>query len=239
MFTLPSLQPHQRVTGLVGTAPLLPQALVCDLDGTLVDTMPRFTALAIAVLGDLYGMDRAAAREAYVVTCGLPFVEQLELIQPGDARNAEASATFERRKRVLCEQARMPADTVAALGWFQRQGVRVVISSNNGADHVEDFAARSRGSFQFDLALGFGDGLAKGAPHLDRIAGEYGLRRDAMLFVGDSLHDGELAERERVPFVGVAGTFSRDRFRMRFPRTPVVSRFADLAPYFLASGRAY
>ena len=53
-----------------------------------------------------------------------------------------------------------------------------------------------------------------------------------MLFVGDSLHDGEIAEREGVPFVGVAGTFSVERFALRFPEVPVVKRFSALPDLF-------
>lgn len=58
-----------------------------------------------------------------------------------------------------------------------------------------------------------------------------------MLFVGDSLHDGEVAEAEGIPFVGVAGTFSFERFTLRFPHLPVVRRFGDL-PGLLFGGWA-
>ena len=60
----------------------------------------------------------------------------------------------------------------------------------------------------------------------------FGVGRQEMLFVGDSLHDGEIAERESVPFVGVAGTFSADRFTLRFPHLPVIKRFAALPDLF-------
>jgi len=53
-----------------------------------------------------------------------------------------------------------------------------------------------------------------------------------MLFVGDSLHDGEIAEREGVPFVALATTFSPERFALRFPHVPVLRRFAALPELF-------
>jgi phosphoglycolate phosphatase-like HAD superfamily hydrolase len=81
---------------------------------------------------------------------------------------------------------------------------------------------------RFDLVLGFGDGLAKGKPHIDRAAAQFGVDRSQMLFVGDSLHDGEIAEAEGIPFVGVAGTFSFERFTLRFPHLPVIRRFGEL-----------
>jgi len=54
----------------------------------------------------------------------------------------------------------------------------------------------------------------------------------AAQFVGDSLHDGEIAEREGVPFVAVATTFSPERFMLRFPHAPVIRRFAALPELF-------
>ena len=94
-------------------------------------------------------------------------------------------------------------------------GVRIAVSSNNGTENVTAFA-RDAG-FEFDLVLGYGGGLAKGRPHLDATSREFGASRQEMLFVGDSLHDGEIAEREGIPFVGIATTFSPDRFALRFP----------------------
>ena len=53
-----------------------------------------------------------------------------------------------------------------------------------------------------------------------------------MLFIGDSLHDGEIAAREGIPFVGLAGTFSYERFALRFPDVPVLRKFAELPDLF-------
>jgi phosphoglycolate phosphatase-like HAD superfamily hydrolase len=208
----------------------LPKVLLCDLDGTLIDSMPALADLATDVLEEVFGTPRLLGRELYVATCGLPFIRQLESIFPGDPRNASASELFEGRKPARCNQIRMAADVRAALSALRQRGVAIVVSSNNGAENVAAFARNAR--FPFDLVLGFGDGLAKGAPHLLRTETELGVPRGEMLFVGDSLHDGELAEREGVPFVGVAGTFSVDRFHLRFPRVPVVRRFAELPALF-------
>ena len=124
----------------------------------------------------------------------------------------------------------MPGETRRALEDLRAAGVRIVVSSNNGVDNVDSFARAS--NFGFDLALGFGAGLAKGRPHFDAVSRLFEIDRQEMLFVGDSLHDGEIAEREGVPFVGVATTFSPERFMLRFPHVPVVRRFAALSELF-------
>jgi phosphoglycolate phosphatase-like HAD superfamily hydrolase len=214
---------------LLGRLPM-PKLLLCDLDGTLIDSMPSLADLATEVMEEVYGTPRMLARELYLATCGRPFVQQLEEIFPGDARNAGASATFEGRKPARCGAITMSAETRRALERLRRDGVRIAVSSNNGVENVAAFAAAA--GFKFDLVLGFGGGLAKGKPHLDAGAAAFSVARQEMLFVGDSLHDGEIAEREGVPFVGVATTFSPERFALRFPHVPVVRRFAALPELF-------
>ncbi len=208
----------------------LPKVLLCDLDGTLIDTMPVLADLATEVMVGMYGIARPLAREMYLATCGLPFISQLEDIFPGDARNPAASDLFEASKPARCNSARMPADTQAALVDLQRRGVRIAVSSNNGRANVEAFAASA--GFPFDLVMGYGNGLAKGRPHVQMVERAFGVGRGEMLFIGDSLHDGEIALVEGLSFVGLAGTFSKESFLLRFPGQPVVNRFAELLDLF-------
>lgn len=204
----------------------LPKVLLCDLDGTLIDTMPVLADLATEVMVGMYGIPKTLARELYLATCGLPFVAQLEDIFPGDARNPTASDLFESAKPARCNSARMPADTRAALVELQRRGVRIAVSSNNGRENVEAFAKTAE--FSFDLVMGYGNGLSKGKPHVQMVERIFGVGRGEMLFIGDSLHDGEIASGEGLAFVGVAGTFSKESFLLRFPGLPVVHRFTEL-----------
>ena len=209
----------------------LPAVLLCDLDGTLIDTMPILADLATDVLAEVYGMSRGLARDMYLATSGLPFIRQLDTICPGDARNPAASARFEAAKPARCNGARMTPDTRRALADLQARGTRIVVSSNNGVDNVASFARAA--DFRFDLVLGYdGNGLAKGRPHIERAARAFGVTHADMVFVGDSLHDGEIAAREGLRFVGVAGTFSRERFALRFPGQLVVDRLGDVAGLF-------
>jgi len=214
---------------LVSPQPL-PRVLLCDLDGTLIDSMPTLAEIAAEVMDEVYGTPGVLARELYLATCGLPFAAQLEEIYPGDPRNAGASDTFESRKPARCNAIAMPVETRRALESLRRAGVKIVVSSNNGVENVQTFARASR--FEFDLTLGFGGGLAKGRPHFDATSRFFGIGRQEMLFVGDSIHDGEIAEREGVPFVGLATTFSPERFMLRFPHVPVLRRFSALPELF-------
>ncbi len=224
-----------RTPGGIARRPLLsrlplPRVVLCDLDGTLIDSMPTLAELAAEVMEQVYQTPGVLARELYLATCGLPFAAQLEEIYPGDSRNRLASNLFEGRKPARCGAIQMATETREALESLQRAGVRVVVSSNNGSDNVAAFA---RGSvFGFDLVLGFGGALAKGKPHFDVTSRMFEVDRQEMLFVGDSLHDGEIAEREGVPFVAIATTFSPQRFMLRFPHIPVVRHFGALPELF-------
>jgi len=208
----------------------IPKVLLCDLDGTLIDTMPILADLASEVMQGSYGIPASLARELYLATCGLPFIGQLEEIFPGDPRNRAASELFESGKPARCDSARMPAETVDALVALREMGVRIAVSSNNGRENVERFA--SGAGFPFDLVMGYGNGLAKGRPHVQMVERVFGIGRGQMLFIGDSLHDGEIAAVEGMPFVGLAGTFSKESFALRFPGLPVVHRFAELLRLF-------
>ena len=234
-FDDPAETPAGRSASGVARGPVLaplalPRILLCDLDGTLIDSMPTLAEIAAEVMAEVYATPAVLARELYLATCGLPFAAQLEEIYPGDPRNAGASDTFESRKPARCNAIAMPAETRRALGTLRKGGVKIAVSSNNGIENVQAFARASR--FPFDLVLGFGGGLAKGRPHFDAASRFFGLDRQEMLFVGDSLHDGEIAEREGVPFVGLATTFSPERFMLRFPHVPVIRRFAALPELF-------
>jgi len=205
-----------------------------DLDGTLVDTMGAFADLAAEVMATRHGYDRVRARERYLETSGIPFHQQLEVIVPGDARNAAASAEFEQRKRAVCDATMMDRETLAGLAGLREIGLKLIVSSNTGQEFVDDFARRE--PFAFDLALGFDatKNLAKGKPHVDHACKVFALERHELVFCGDSLKDAELAEGCGVAFVGRLGTFRLADFRARDPEAVAVSNVVELPPLLRA-----
>jgi phosphoglycolate phosphatase-like HAD superfamily hydrolase len=209
-----------------------PIAVLFDLDGTLVDTMPAFADLAAEVLSARRGVAGAWARARYVETSGIPFVHQLELITPGDPDNAAASADFEERKLAICRAVRMDARTVAGLEAMRALGIKLVVSSNTGQAVVDEFARAE--TFRFDLVLGFDPalGLGKGAPHVERAQSILGVTRADLLLVGDSLKDAELAEQCGIGFVGRVGTFRADDFRRLDPAAVTVRHIDELVGLF-------
>ena len=69
-----------RVPGGVARRPALtrlplPRVLLCDLDGTLIDSMPTLAEIAAEVMEEVYATPASLSRELYLATCGLPFAE--------------------------------------------------------------------------------------------------------------------------------------------------------------------
>ncbi|MDQ3334613.1 MAG: HAD hydrolase-like protein [Myxococcota bacterium] len=215
------------MAGTSSSGPRL-RAVMFDLDGTLVDTMSAFADLAAEVMATRHGYDRVRARERYLETSGIPFHQQLEVIVPGDARNADASAEFEQRKRAVCDATMMDRETLTGLAGLRELGFKLIVSSNTGQEFVDDFARRE--PFTFDLALGFDakKNLAKGKPHVDHTRKVFALDSSELVFCGDSLKDAELAEACGVAFVGRLGTFTLADFQARDANAIAVGNVVEL-----------
>jgi len=203
------------------------RAVMFDFDGTLVDTMSGFADIASDVMHRRYGHDLATARHDYLRTSGLPFRQQLELIFPGDPRNDDAASEFEATKQEGFFAERFDDDVKAAVAGLQRKGLRCIVSSNNFQELVDRFVARET-DVRFDLVLGARPNFYKGADHFRHVREVLGLAEDELVFVGDSLKDGQKASATRVRFIARTGTFTADDFARAFPGVPTVDRLTSL-----------
>jgi phosphoglycolate phosphatase-like HAD superfamily hydrolase len=203
-----------------------PALIMFDLDGTLVDTMHGFADIASLLIHERFGVELRRARELYFQTSGVPFRQQLEEVFPCDTRNELTAETYENRKGAVCARAVLPAATTRMLERLKQRQLWLVVSSNSAQHFVDEFNERS--PYRFDLALGHTADLAKGEPHVARVVSTFGVEREAMLFVGDSLKDGELARDCGQRFVAVAGTFTAAQFHSRDPLTPVLNQASEL-----------
>jgi len=207
---------------------MFPDKKLCmfDFDGTLVDSMGAFADIAADVVWRHYGMPRDEAREKYLLTSGIPFFQQLEIIFPGRTRNSVLADEFEARKlEGFFEEPYFP-DVRDTVGHLRSRGIKTAVSSNNFQYNVDRFV--SRRPVPFDYVLGFREGFAKGKDHFDFVMQRENLSSGDILFVGDSLKDAERALSCGVDFVGKAGTFTREQFIKRFPGVPVVQCLSEV-----------
>ncbi len=186
------------------------EIIVFDFDGTLLDSMTGFGDIAADVISRLFGRDVSWARDQYRQTSGLPFPFQLEKIFPGDLRNRQAVSEFDRIKMDTYPHRPFYPDFESTLTALKAEGYLLAISSNN--DHrLLEWRLKEKSSY-FDFVLGFTEGFLKGKAHFDWIKNQTGLQNSQILFIGDSLHDAEMAQENAIPFVAKLGTFSENDF---------------------------
>ncbi|PIR19977.1 MAG: hypothetical protein COV45_08355 [Deltaproteobacteria bacterium CG11_big_fil_rev_8_21_14_0_20_47_16] len=202
------------------------QVVVFDFDGTLVDSMGDFTNIAARVLQQYFGVTQSQGAALYKATSGLPFCDQVGVLFPGHANTETAISAFESEKatRYLTKPAYEDAhDMLIAL---KNMGYQTVISSNNFQALVDQLTQHLK--LPVDMALGLRDNFAKGDAHFDHICKTFGVSRDSLVFVGDSLKDAEHAQQCEIDFIARLGTFSRDDFESRFPEVPMIQKLSEL-----------
>lgn len=199
---------------------------VFDLDGTLIDSMTAFRQLAGELMAAAYGIRPAEAEEQYRQTSGLPFVEQIQSLYPDHPANAATVAAFEQRKLDYYATARPFPDVLPVLQQLAERGDFLGISSNNGQALVE--AMVERWELPVHVVCGWHNGVGKGNAHFAAMRAASEAADDAMTFVGDSLHDAELALRHGLGFTGRVGTFAAGEFLHRYPGVRVIRSLREL-----------
>lgn len=204
-----------------------PKAILFDLDGTLIDTMEGFADLAAELIERDFGVDRVTARRKYITTSGIPFKHQLEVMFPEDFRNFDVQKEFEERKQDVFFNTIPDNDTIDAVRRLKEMGIKVIVSSNNYHDFVLKYFKKNS-SLSFDMILGYKDGFAKGKDHILHVIEAFDISKKDMIFVGDSLHDGEVADELGIPFIGRIAIRTQEEFLTKFPEISCAQKLTDI-----------
>ena len=188
------------------------EAIVYDLDGTLVDSMRGLTERATALIQQRFGLDSATALERYAATSGADFATQLEEMFPGNPANTLVAAEFEAAKREMMPHVKPFADALWAVDFFASRGLRQFACSSTQEDLVQATLEQSGLATSLEAHSGFRAGFDK-SRQLRHLLRTHGLRPEKTLFVGDSLRDAAFARRARTRFLGLTRTFADAEFR--------------------------
>ncbi|MBX7149783.1 HAD-IA family hydrolase [bacterium] len=202
------------------------QVIVFDFDGTLLNSMGDFGDMAASSMQKVFSCDYEWAKKRYKETSGLPFPFQLEQIYPGDSRNAEANRLFVEKKMAFYRDAPYFSDVWPALLELKKRGHHLVISSNNDQEIVDDKLKTELGFF--DAILGYSEGFLKGEDHFNWICNYFNCSINDILFVGDSLHDGQMADESNVTFIARSGTFEKEAFVRQGIAATIINHLGEL-----------
>lgn len=187
------------------------RAFIFDFDGTLIDTMDTYADIASNVINHFHPeINIDEARKKYLETSGLPFFQQLDLILPLDRTNSVKANIFERKKKKHFFDHQFSDKVIETINSLKKRGDFVCISSNNNHELIEDFILKS--NLKFDIVLGFKQNFAKGEDHFNFIMNKLKLKKNEIVFVGDSLEDAKKAIDFKILFVGICGTFKKNDF---------------------------
>lgn len=183
--------------------------VVFDVDGTLVDS----AHVIVAAMSEAYVSHGLVAptREAIVGIVGLSVAEAIEELscdEPHHPRDAIADAfkmIFRARVQVSDPSALYPgaADVIDAL--WRREGVALGLATGNSRRGVERFIERYGLEGRFVTTQSADDAPSKPHPAMLRqAAAEAGVPAEAVVMIGDTTFDMEMARYAGARAIGVA-----------------------------------
>ena len=178
------------------------EAVIFDFDGTLADTMPFLTELAVELITGQYRMATSLVRERYLETSGLTFASQLQEIFPGNPRNTAVAAAFEERKAAGIHGQPLFADTMPVLRYLRHQGVKTSVCSSTRHEIIIEYTSRVQLDAWVESVSGYRMGQDKSA-QIDATLTRQRLAPESVLFVGDSCKDYVLARGKNMKFIRI------------------------------------
>ncbi len=200
-------RPHPLMDGKL-------KAVIFDFDGTIADTMPFLSDLAVGLMTATYEISEKDATSRYRETTGMDFGTQIEQMFPGHPGNWKVVSAFEERKRERFLEHPVFSEVVPILEQFRSRHVRRFICSSTKDSIVTEYTRKTELDGLFDGCYGYRAGFSKNQ-QIDFILQRYGLTPDEVLFVGDSLLDHEFVRDNGVTFIGIRRLFDEWEFKER------------------------
>ncbi len=209
----------------------MPAAIVFDFDYTLADSSPAVIA-CVSHAFERMGI-APAGEDAVRATIGLSLPETLVRLA-GEEQRPRAQE-FRRRFRELSDKIMVDRTTVFpfvhdTLRALRMHGLRLGIVSTKFRCRIEDVLQRDGLAGLFETIVG-GDDVSEFKPSPEGLlaaADRMEQRREAVLYVGDSVTDAETARRAKIPFAAVlSGTTPAAAFDPYKP-VEIVENIADL-----------
>ena len=190
------------------------KAVIFDFDGTIADTMPFLTRIAVKLITEKYGLSKGEAKHRYLETTGVDFATQIEIIFPNNPKNHEVVNAFEAKKLEGVFELPLFPDVVSTLTHLKKKSVKTFICSSTKLEIVRRYC-KLKGIYTLvDGIFGYKAGFGK-YDQISFILKNWRLEPTKVLFIGDSLKDCEFATRNRINFLGIPRIFKVEDFKKR------------------------
>lgn len=218
------------------------RTLICDLDGTLVDSAPDMAAALGDLLADLGRPPPSVAAVHNMIGDGVAILVERALAAGGEtpakadlpAYVANYQAYYERRLNDLTQP--YPG-AVATLTTLKSAGWRLAVCTNKPEGHSRRILAAQGFDGLFDAVAG-GDTFAMKKPdpgHLHGVLGAMDAEATGAIMLGDSRNDVLAARGAGVPVVLLAHGYAREPLRT-LAADAVIAGFAELPGALAALG---
>ena len=190
------------------------KAVIFDFDGTIADTMPFLSGLAVNLITENYAISNEEASRKYLETTGMDFGSQVEEIFPQHPKNRDVVATMEASKKRGIFGHPLFGEVVPNLMFFKERNIKRFICSSTQEEMVRQYAAKTGIDDLLDGCFGYRPGFTKGQ-QIEFILQHYRLDPNEVIFVGDSLMDYDFVRDKNVRFIAICRLFEEQEFRGR------------------------
>jgi phosphoglycolate phosphatase-like HAD superfamily hydrolase len=201
----------RRPNPLMGTTL---KAVIFDFDGTITDTMPFLSGLAVNLMTENYAISNEEAGRRYLETTGADFGSQIEEIFPQHPRNRDVVATMEASKTRGILGHPLFDEVVPTLMFFKDRNIKRFICSSTQEAIVRQYVSKAGIDDLLDGCFGYRPEFTKGQ-QIEFILHHYRLDPNEVIFVGDSLMDCEFVRDKNVRFIAICRLFEEQDFRER------------------------
>ncbi|MBA7617584.1 Enolase-phosphatase E1 [subsurface metagenome] len=205
------------------------EAIIFDFDGTVADTMPFLTGLAVKLKRLLLPFFQMLSSQGYLETTGLDFASQLESIFPNHPNNQRVASDFEKRKLEGIFNHPVFPDVISTLKYFGNKKIKIFICSSTKQKIITKYSRLNKMDTLIDRFFGYEPNFKKGE-QIDYILQHYGLQPEKVVFVADSLRDCDFAKEKKINFIGVLNILEKKAFEKKGAIS--VESLTDLTKFF-------